>query len=103
MKKCKKCENELPLKNFSNDKRKVDNKCNRCKQCDRQYRLDNKVKLKAQKRGYYLNNIKKFQQKYLDNRDALIKSAKDYRDNNKDALAEKRRLKANCDDKKNGS
>ena len=51
MKKCNICNTEKPFSEFSKSKAKEDGLQNKCKECNKQYRLDNKDTIKYLKKN----------------------------------------------------
>lgn len=63
MKKCPKCQKELPNENFSNNKSKKDKLSTYCKSCTVYYRKNSYLK----KREHYLNKTKEYKKEIVKN------------------------------------
>jgi len=63
------------------------------KEYNKQYREDNKDKIKDNKKQYYENNKDKIKEKqyYEDNKDKILEKKKNYHKNNKDKINEKKK------------
>jgi hypothetical protein len=96
MKICKKCNKEKELIDFSKHKRTADGYNYYCKECNRNYRLQNKDRLKEYNNNYYCQNKEKLlsshkdylKRYYKDNKDEFLLKSKDRWENNKEDLRE---------------
>ena len=112
LKKCSKCEQDLPNTNeyFSWRDKKKGTLRSECKECQRklnkEYKTKNKDKIKERKKEYYQANkdkikeykennkdkIKEYNKKYYQaNKDKIINRVKEYKKNNKDKIKEQQR------------
>lgn len=82
-KQCYKCKLIQTKDSFNKDKRSKDGLQQKCKSCEKQYRILNKDRLLA-----YGNNY------YLENKEAILISQKTYYQKNKDLIAEKTKIYA---------
>ena len=82
MKICSKCKEEKTLDSFSKMKASIDCLQNKCKDCDKEYRKDNAIKIK----DYRDNNKDKFYQSYLRNKEAVHERGRKYKHTNKDRV-----------------
>ena len=81
MKKCTKCKVDKEITEFSKDKQKKDGMRPICKECNEEYRKENKDKIKEQKKEYYKKNKDKIikrqneykKEYYKKNKDKIIK------------------------------
>ncbi len=114
MKQCNFCKRTLLLVNFNHSTRNKDGVQNKCRNCEKKYRLDNKDKIKQrreqnrdvikkQRREFY-NRHKQIilirnKEYYLKKKENIRIRAKQYRDRNKETLAKhaKRYREANKD------
>jgi hypothetical protein len=87
MKVCSKCKEEKELSLFSKDKKGKNGLFSFCKGCEKEYRENNKEKIKEYKKEYRENNeqkIKEEQKEYRENnKEKLKKYSKEYYKNNK--------------------
>jgi hypothetical protein len=86
MKKCKKCGEYKDLINFNKLKISKDGLRTQCKDCEREYRIKNRDKMKK-----YLNNY------YKENKYDLLEKYKEKYESNKEEINEKRRDRYNTD------
>ena len=94
-KKCSKCGKIKKLQDFRKNKKTKNGLSNQCKDCDREYRIKNKERIKQ----YKIDNkeeFQKYQKEYMkkyqeENREKLLKYKKDYYEENKEELNKKRR------------
>ena len=92
MKKCKICGKEFDARGSmvtcSSECRKINKR-----EYNKEYRLNNRDKIRKQEKEYYINNrdkILKRKKKYrLNNRDKILKQGKEYRLNNRDKILKK--------------
>ena len=84
MKKCNKCQLEKVFLEFNTLKKSKDGLRYQCKQCEKDYRIKNKDKMKEYLRKYY-----------EDNKDDISIKNKDRYENNKEDYNENRRKKYN--------
>ena len=79
-KQCTKCDILRPLSDFGKNKSHKDGRQYTCKQCRRQYRIDNKDNIDR----YRIDNKDNNRQYYRDNKDDIIEKSKQYYRDNKD-------------------
>ena len=116
LKKCSKCEQDLPNTNeyFSWRDKKKGTLRSECKECQRklnkEYKTKNKDKIKERKKEYYqankdkiINRVKEYEENnkdkineqykkyYQANKDKIINRVKEYKKNNKDKIKEQQR------------
>ncbi len=78
-KRCSTCKGWLPLSEFSKDKTMWDGLHPQCKECNKQYRENNKEKAQQYRKQYYKNNkelIRQCQKQYRKNNKEKIKRCK---------------------------
>ena len=96
---CTKCNCEKELTEFTNLKSSKDGKQPYCKSCyslmSKQYRLENKEKIKQHKKQVYENNkeliLQQRKEYYQVNRESVLKRVEEYTDLNRDEINAKRR------------
>jgi len=83
MKKCRKCKEWKPLTSFSINKKSKDGYCNRCKDCDRDYYLENKeraLRIQAKYRLTHKETKKEFDRvRYSNNPEKMREEANERR------------------------
>ena len=81
-KKCPKCGRELPLECFGKNKSRKDGLQPYCKECNKQYYVDNAEYLKQYKKQWHAEHrdghIEKMKQRYAEHRDERIEKMKQY-------------------------
>ena len=80
---CCHCSIEKDIDCFSKNKNMKDGYRNQCKECDNEYKLKNKEKLKQKSKEYTLKNKDKIKEKYENNKDVILEKNKEYYKNNK--------------------
>ena len=94
---CSKCgiEKELSVEHFNKDKTKKDGFRGACKECDKKYRENNKVKIVENKKQYRKDNKEKMleyaKQYSQDNKEKIAKRMKQYSEDNKEKISEKKK------------
>ena len=92
-KECYKCKEKKDIKNFGKDKSRKDGLSRWCKGCKKEYRENNKDKIKEKKKEYYKKNKdklkEKYKERYKNNKDKIKEYYKEYYEENKDKLKEK--------------
>jgi hypothetical protein len=101
IKKCPKCNEIKSFDEFNSNKRYFDGISYTCKQCQKQYRDDNKENINDSNKKYYYNNQEKInlyhRQYRTDNKENINDSNKKYRANNKDIISEKKKYHLKTD------
>jgi len=84
-------QNPQPLGNFSKNRNKKDGLQSRCRSCGKQYNVDNKEKITAQKKQYYEaykeESAARGKQYYEDNKEKIAAQNKQYCVDNKEKIA----------------
>jgi hypothetical protein len=99
VKECRKCNEEKELTEFHKETANKDGLVSHCKSCrkviHKEYRENNKKKLKAQSKEYRENNIEKIKttdkEYYQDNIEKIKARSKEYRENNIEKIKEQRK------------
>ena len=95
MKRCSKCEEEKPLEEFHKHKRSKDGRRSSCKECQKQWRENNKEKRREYNKQYREKNREKIleqkKQYYDNNKEKILEQQKQYYDNNKEKIIEQKK------------
>jgi len=95
MKECGRCRETKDVSEYSKGKGK-DGLASPCKSCERQYRQENKKRIKERDRRYYQDNkeyiLKQMKQYALDNREKISENNKQYHIDNAEKLCDKSRV-----------
>ena len=76
MKVCSKCKVEKSLVEFVVNKKSKDNLSSVCKLCNKEYRLNNKIKTSIYNNKYYFKNKEKIVKYRVDNKEKILKTKK---------------------------
>lgn len=106
---CNKCKQSLPFNLFGNRKSNKDGKRSQCKECEKEYAIKNKERIREYRkrykeenkemlsnrnREYHIKNKDRIQKYYEDNKEMFSEKGKEYREKNKEAISKRRRLQS---------
>ena len=87
---CPKCKIIKPISEFNKDKSKKSGLCSKCKDCQKQYVLNNKEKISEKRVNWLFKNkqhILNYSKNYrIQNNEKILKDAKIYAEKNKEKI-----------------
>lgn len=87
---CSKCKEIKPVIEFNKNSKSKTGLRSACKQCEKQYEIENKEKIAARKAKYFQDNKADIQAKratyYLENKESILEDRKAFYQNNREAI-----------------